>query len=244
MDKIFCTEFQRYTLKFHTKYLAHTLKDMIFIQCWKFTNFQFYEIVCVFETPPLLLGPYVFRILHAWSIRKVENYRKHYVLIRFCLKISKIKSCYPFTGTMKNMASTTAGKLTTLSNIHRWVHYSDVIISAMASQITGVSVVYSTFSSGTDQRKHQSSASLAFVRVNSPHKRPVTRKCFHLMTSSCEWLIYNGTLIHEGHTAIFTDKCIIYTISENWYGELQYTDKRYTASPSNVTWRQIHLSGN
>ena len=42
-----------------------------------------------------------------------------------------------------------------------------------------------------DQRKHQNSASLAFVReihrspVNSPYKGPVTRKCFHLMTSSC-----------------------------------------------------------
>ena len=40
-------------------------------------------------------------------------------------------------------------------------------------------------------RKYQSSASLAFVRgihrspVNSPHKRPVTRKMGHLMTSSC-----------------------------------------------------------
>ena len=31
MGKIFCVEFQRYPLKFHTKYLAHTLKDMIFI---------------------------------------------------------------------------------------------------------------------------------------------------------------------------------------------------------------------
>ena len=46
--------------------------------------------------------------------------------------------------------------------------------------------------SGADQRKHQSSASLAFVRgihrsaVNSPHKGPVTRKMFpYLMTSSC-----------------------------------------------------------
>ena len=41
------------------------------------------------------------------------------------------------------------------------------------------------------RRKQQSSASLAFVRgihrrpVNSPHKWPVTRKMFHLMTSSC-----------------------------------------------------------
>ena len=59
-----------------------------------------------------------------------------------------------------------------------------IIISAMASQITGVSIVYSTIKCGTDQRQHQSSASLAFVRgihrrpVNSPHKRPVTRKLF------------------------------------------------------------------
>ena len=61
-------------------------------------------------------------------------------------------------------------------------HYSDVIMSAMASQITDVSIVYSTISSGADQRKHESSASLAFVRgihrwpANSPHKGPVTRK--------------------------------------------------------------------
>ena len=64
------------------------------------------------------------------------------------------------------------------------VHYSDVILSAMASQITSISIVYSTVYSDADQRKHQSSASLAFVRgihrgpVNSPHKGPVTRKMF------------------------------------------------------------------
>ena len=61
-------------------------------------------------------------------------------------------------------------------------HYNDVVMSVMVSQITGVSIVYSVVVSGADQRKHQSSASLAFVRaihrwpVNSPHKRPVTRK--------------------------------------------------------------------
>ena len=61
---------------------------------------------------------------------------------------------------------------------------------AMASLITGLTIVPSTFYSAADQRKHQSSVSLAFVRgshrwrVNSPHKWPVTRKCFHLMTSS------------------------------------------------------------
>ena len=44
------------------------------------------------------------------------------------------------------------------------IHYSDVIISATVSQITSVSSVCSTICSGADQRKHQSSASLAFVR--------------------------------------------------------------------------------
>ena len=63
-------------------------------------------------------------------------------------------------------------------------HQNDVIMSAMASQITNLTIVCSTVYSGADQRKHQSSASLAFVRgihrwpVNSPHKRPVTRKMF------------------------------------------------------------------
>ena len=64
------------------------------------------------------------------------------------------------------------------------VHYDDVIMSLMVSQITSLTIVYSTVYSGADQRKHQSSVSLAFVRgihrvpVNSPHKRPVTRNMF------------------------------------------------------------------
>ena len=43
-------------------------------------------------------------------------------------------------------------------------HYNDVIVSVIGSQNTSVSVVYSTVCSGTDQWKHQTSASLAFVR--------------------------------------------------------------------------------
>ena len=54
----------------------------------------------------------------------------------------------------------------------------------IASQITSLPVVCSIVYSGVNQRKHQSSASLAFVReihrgpVNFPHKWPVTRKMF------------------------------------------------------------------
>ena len=57
-------------------------------------------------------------------------------------------------------------------------------MGAMASQITSLAIIYSTVYSDADQRKHQSSASLAFVRgihrgpVNSPHKWPVTWKMF------------------------------------------------------------------
>ena len=46
-------------------------------------------------------------------------------------------------------------------------HYSDIIMGAMASKITGVSIIYSTICSGTHQKKHQISVSLAFVS-NSP----------------------------------------------------------------------------
>ena len=42
-------------------------------------------------------------------------------------------------------------------------HYTDVIMTTMVSQITSLTVVYSTVYSDADQRKHQSSASLAFV---------------------------------------------------------------------------------
>ena len=63
-------------------------------------------------------------------------------------------------------------------------HYCDVIMGAMVPQITSLAIVYSTVHLGADQRKHQSSTSLAFVwgihrwPVNSPHKGPVTRKMF------------------------------------------------------------------
>ena len=65
-----------------------------------------------------------------------------------------------------------------------YLHYSDLIMSTIASKTIGVLIVYSTVCSGADQRKHQSSASLALVRglhrwpVKSPPKGPVTRKIF------------------------------------------------------------------
>ena len=64
------------------------------------------------------------------------------------------------------------------------LHYSNVIMDTIASQITSLTIVYSTVYPDADQRKLQSSAPLAFVReihrgpVNSPHKWPVMRKMF------------------------------------------------------------------
>ena len=66
----------------------------------------------------------------------------------------------------------------------KYLHYNDVTMRAMASQITGISTDCSTVCSGTHHRKHQSSASLAFVRgmhrrpVDSLRKGPVTWKMF------------------------------------------------------------------
>ena len=64
------------------------------------------------------------------------------------------------------------------------LHYSNVMMSMMASQITGLTSVYSTVCLGADQRKQQRSASRAFVGgihrwpMTSPHKWPVIRKMF------------------------------------------------------------------
>ena len=71
----------------------------------------------------------------------------------------------------------------------------------MASQITSLSIVYLSVYSGADQRKHESSASLAFMRgihrgpVNSPHKWPVTRKMFPFhVVIMCIWIL-SGIII-------------------------------------------------
>ena len=74
--------------------------------------------------------------------------------------------------------------------------YNDVIMTTMATPITSLTIVYSPFIQGADQRKHQSSASLALCgeftgdrwipRTNGQYRG----KCFHLMTSSCGTVKY------------------------------------------------------
>ena len=86
-------------------------------------------------------------------------------------------------------------------SVQAHVHYNYVIISTMASEVTSITIVYSIVYSGTEERKHQRSVSLAFVRwinrwpVNSPHKGPITRKMFPfddvIMLTN---ILYCGTL--------------------------------------------------
>ena len=87
---------------------------------------------------------------------------------------------------------------TAYANCYSWIskrnyvfHYCDAIIGTIASQITSLTIVYTTVYSDADQSKHQSSASLAFVRgIHRDRWVPRTNgqlrgKCFHLITSSC-----------------------------------------------------------
>ena len=87
-------------------------------------------------------------------------------------------------------------------------------MSAMASQITSLTIVYSTVYSGANQRKHQSSVSLAFVRgthrwpVNSPHKGPVMRKMFpfdDVIMGRYDWV--HGRLIFFLKICKYWQKC-------------------------------------
>ena len=101
--------------------------------------------------------------------------------------------------------------------IYRVVHYIDVIMTTRASQITSLTVVYSTVYSDADQSKHQSSASLAFVwGIHRDRWIPRTKgqlrgKCFHLMTSS--W--FATPTRHASLTLQITTMSVYMSISAN-----------------------------
>ena len=113
------------------------------------------------------------------------------------------------------------------------IHYDDVIMTMLASQITSLTVVYSIVYTGVNQRKHQSSAWLAFVReihrgpVNFPHKWPVTRKMFPfddvimwssvsgttwflaIWTSTIKYALLFDNLKHESSCCIYCGTLVI-----------------------------------
>ena len=109
-------------------------------------------------------------------------------------------------------------------------HYGDVIMSALASQITGVSIVCSADYSGEDQRKHHRSASLAFVMgirplpINSPHKGPIRRKIFPFDD------VIIGVLISEYRRSdylhiVSSFQSIQNVVCNNWRWNFEYAQK-------------------
>ena len=111
-------------------------------------------------------------------------------------------------------------------------HYNDVIMNGMASQITSLTSVYSGIYSGADQRKHLSSASLAFVwgihwwLVISPHKWPITRKTFPfddviftIIQGIMDFGAYFGWFIQFDSTT-----CVKFPITmTSWWTEWRFT---------------------
>ena len=95
-------------------------------------------------------------------------------------------------------------------------HYDDVTMSLMASQITSLTIVYSIVYSDADQRKHQSSASLAFVRgiqrgpVNSPHKWPVMRNNVSIWWRHHEIDRYQITVKGRNQMSAFASCAVLY----------------------------------
>ena len=91
-------------------------------------------------------------------------------------------------------------------------------MGAIASQITSFTTVYSIVYSDADQRKHQSSASLALVwEIHRDRRIPRTNgqlrgKCFHLMTSSRKTLM----IISKIEDRSYEEFNHIYVPSESW----------------------------
>ena len=135
-----------------------------------------------------------YKTIHIYIYKMNTKMRPHFRFTKLWPYNSKVIQCFWECITTMTCHSPTHGcprRRFCVHNVNtadwRIYHYNDIIMGTMASQITSLTMVYSTVYSGAEQRKHQSSASLAFVRgihrgpVNSAHKGPVTRK---LMTSS------------------------------------------------------------
>ena len=115
-------------------------------------------------------------------------------------------------------------------------------MGAMASQITSLAIVYSTIYAGTDQRKHQSSASLAFVRgihrwpVNFPHKWQVTRKMFPF-----DDIIMRSREIHPWHILHFQQQESIQPLVSCVWSD--FPDSKVHGANMGPIWGRKHPGG-
>ena len=120
---------------------------------------------------------------------------------------------------------------------HKPRAYNDAIMGAIASQITSHTIVCPTVYSDADQRKHQSSTSLTFVRgihrgpVNSPHKRPIKRKMFPfdnvimLHVKKSFWLIWlNSSFFLPSLSFLFPSHSLPFRLSFFLFSLSQYRE--------------------
>ena len=133
-------------------------------------------------------GALKFSVICVWINGWVNN-REAGDLRRYCAHYEVIVMVTPGLWKVQwfsNLANVYVGipsEFTTITSLTvlTLIYYSDVIMGAMASQITSVSIACSTVCSGADQRKHQNFLVTGLCGGNPP----VTGKCFHLMTSPC-----------------------------------------------------------
>ena len=103
-------------------------------------------------------------------------------------------------------------------------------MTTIASQITSLAVVYSTVYSDADQRKHQSSASLAFVwgihwdRWIPRTKGQLRGKCFHLMTSS--WYTLQAVSMDIAYVYMY-----VYVLKKQNHMVVEYFSCYFTRRP-------------
>ena len=138
----------------------------------------------IYVTHPQLVK---YHIAPRESIAGEEDVWTTFVLFNKVVRHMYIKLAYNWSNSAWSLS------LTVLIN-----HYSDAIIGALMSQITSLVIVYSTVYSGSHQRTHQSSSSLAFVRrihrrpVDFPHKGPIVRKFSIWWRHHDESILYNS----------------------------------------------------
>ena len=139
-------------------------------------------------TVQLICASKIYSIYEQWTKRKCNNV--HAIISKQNSRLPKIISIIYVNMYKQQFAdryisiTDTKLKIKIPISTHMIKHYDDVIMGAIASQITIITIIYWNVFSGADQSKHQSSAPLAFVwgihrgPVNSQHKWPVTRKKF------------------------------------------------------------------